>query len=452
MKKHIYRTCDVQQVQLKELLPALVGGCIVALDVAKEKLVAAVATVTGEVLKLIRFDHPTQTRQFLQLLEALELGVGKNNLRVALEPTGTYGDAVRYQVALRDIPVLMVSPKRTHDSRALFDNVSSLHDPKSAAQVAKLCSLELATAWKAEDATRTRLRALVELRRHEGERYDTCLQRLESRLARHWPEFGQWLNTHAQVSALHLLAEFGSPARVRREPEEARELLRRASHGRLSAEVIDGLIEDTKETLGVPTSVEEHQYITVLAKEALESRRQREAIEKQMEAMCTDAAFRSLSAWMGTYTAAVLFSLCDPRQYSSAKELVKACGLNLREKSSGEHHGKLSITKRGPGLVRQVMYLFALRMIAESPTVNAWYARRRGYTETSRVSAVVAVMRKLVMASFHVARGAVFQPGRLFDERRLELPVTSAQRRTPPEPRRQRRTKKRRGVTAAASA
>ena len=40
-------------------------------------------------------------------------------------------------------------------------------------------------------------------------------------------------------------------------------------------------------------------------------------------------------------------------------KLEKAVGLNLREKSSGEHEGRLSITKRGPGLLRRLLYLFA---------------------------------------------------------------------------------------------
>ena len=71
--------------------------------------------------------------------------------------------------------------------------------------------------------------------------------------------------------------------------------------------------------------------------------------------------FRYLQPFCGTYTAAVLVTMCDPCQYASARQLEKACGLNLREKSSGEHRGQMSITKRGPSLVRQLLYLLALR-------------------------------------------------------------------------------------------
>ena len=41
----------------------------------------------------------------------------------------------------------------------------------------------------------------------------------------------------------------------------------------------------------------------------------------------------------------------------------------------------------------------------------------------AKVRAVVAVMRKLVMALWHVARGAEFDARKLFDVRRLEVEV-----------------------------
>jgi hypothetical protein len=72
-------------------------GCIVAIDIAKTKLVAAIATATGDVLKLVKFEHPRQTGAFLRLLEALQSA--KREPVVVMEPTGTYGDASRAECA-----------------------------------------------------------------------------------------------------------------------------------------------------------------------------------------------------------------------------------------------------------------------------------------------------------------------------------------------------------------
>jgi transposase len=421
-KKHAYRAEPVERVRVAELLPLLVTGCIVALDVAKQKFVVALATLTGEVIKLFRFEHPEQTRRFLEVVSALRTAVEPGKLKAAMEPTGTYGDAIRHQLAEAGVPVWMVSPKRTHDSQELFDNVHSLHDPKSAVLVAKLCAMGLATEWKPPPTTRTRLRALVELRQHEQRCEEACFGRLEAVLARHWPELGQWMDVRRQRSALRLLAAYVSPAHAGSEPAEVSSFLKEVSHGRLSAQAIDGVVAGAKLTLGVPMTPEEEQLVRTLAAQALDAGMRAQALERGMvEIGRDDQVFDRLRSWMGTYSAAVIVTHCDPRQYANARELEKACGLNLREKSSGERQGRLSITKRGPGLVRKILYLFAMRMIQESSAVRAWYMGRRGYTEDSKQRAVVAVMRKLVRALFHVANGAPFDESKLFDVRRLDL-------------------------------
>ena len=428
-RKHTYKAEPVERVRVEALLPLVTAGCIVALDVAKQKFVAALATLAGDVLKLFRFEHPTETKKFLAIVMELRAGVERGKLKVAMEPTGTYGDAIRHQLVKADVPVWMVSPKRTHDSQELFDGVRSLHDPKSAVLVAKLCAMNLATLWQPPEPTRRQLRALTELRAHEQGHEERCYGRLEAILARHWPELGRFMNVRGPKSALRLLSSYPSPAHVCADPDAVASFLQKASRGNLSTETVQGLIADAKSSLGVPMVEEEEQYVRRLATEALEMRQHAEQLEVSMSKHAQDdAALGRLMGWMGVFTAAVLIALCDPRQYATARQFEKACGLNLREKSSGEHAGRVSITKRGPGLVRQVLYLFALRMIQGSVACRIWYKRRRGYTADSKQRAVVAVMRKLVRAIFHVARGNEFNESKLFDLRRLDLEGDEAKR------------------------
>ncbi len=422
-KKRTYKTSRVQQVQVAELLPVLLAGCIIAIDVAKQKFVVALSTLAGEIVKLFRFDHPTETGDFLRLVQALRMGVGEDKVTAAMEPTGTYGDAVRLQLVRAGMAVQMVSPKRTHDSQELFDGVPSMHDAKSAMLIAKLCALKLSTPWSPPPETRVRLRALVDLRQHERGHQEVSFGRLEGALARHWPEFGQWMDVRVQRSALRLLSSYPSPARVAKEPEAVKALLRKASRSRLSEQALAGVIEGAEATTGVPMVPEEEQLVRTLAMQLCAAEQRADALDKQMHTIAVDdEGFARLASWMGVYSAAVIVTRVDPRQYVSVYQLEKACGLNLREESSGEDTDtRLRITKRGPSLVRQVLYLFALRMIQESAVVRAWYKRRRGYTEVSKQSAVVAVMRKLVRAVFHVARGQAFDASKLFDVRRLDL-------------------------------
>lgn len=421
-KKRTYQASRVQQVHVAEMLPLLMAGCIIALDVAKQKFLVALTTMAGELVKLFRFDHPTETRDFLRIVEELRAGVGSGKVTAAMEPTGTYGDAVRHQLTRMGVPVRMMSPKRTHDSQELFDGVRSLHDPKSAVLVARLCSMGLSTPWSPPPTTRVRLRALVDLRQHLRAQQEMTFGRLEAALAGRWPEFGQWMDVREQQSALHLLSSYPGPARVAQASEEAAALLRKVSRGRLSEQAIAGVLEGARETMGVPMESEEEQLVRTLAMQLIAADRSADDLDAQMRALAKDdEVFARLSSWMGVYTAAVIVAYVDPRQYVSARAQEKACGMNLREKSSGEMCGRLTITKRGPGIVRQVLYLFALRMLRESAVVRAWYKRRRGYTDESKQRAVVAVMRKLVRAMFHVARGDAFDASKLFDVRRLDL-------------------------------
>jgi hypothetical protein len=250
---------------------------------------------------------------------------------------------------------------------------------------------------------------------------------LEGVLARHWPEFGQWLDVRVQRSSLQLLSVYPGPARVAQAPDEVKTLLRKASRSRLSEEALAGVIAGAGATLGVPMVVEEEHFVRTLAMHLIAADRSTEELDAQMRELTKDdEVFARLSTWMGVYTAAVVVTRVDPRQYTSARQLEKACGLNLREKSSGEGVRRLTITKRGSGLVRQVLYMFALRMLKESAAVRAWYKRRRGYNEDSKQRAIVAVMRKLVRAMFHVARGEAFDASKLFDLRRLDLDAGAA--------------------------
>jgi hypothetical protein len=124
-KKHSYQAVSIQQVRVSELLGLVMAGCIVALDVAKTKWLVAIATAAGEVVKLFRFEHPAETTAFLQVVTELRGGVAGGRVDVVMEPTGTYGDAVRYQLVKSEAKVFSMSPNRTHDSKELFDDVPS---------------------------------------------------------------------------------------------------------------------------------------------------------------------------------------------------------------------------------------------------------------------------------------------------------------------------------------
>ena len=127
---------------------------------------------------------------------------------------------------------------------------------------------------------------------------------------------------------------------------------------------------------------------------------------------------------VGKVTAATLVSkVGDFREYGSIRALEKALGLNLKERSSGKHQGQLKITKRGPGICRFYLYLAVLRLVQWDPIVAAWYRKKVARDGGIKKKAIVALMRKVVAALWHVARGAKFDSRRLFNTAKLDIDV-----------------------------
>ena len=109
----------------------------------------------------------------------------------------------------------------------------------------------------------------------------------------------------------------------------------------------------------------------------------------------------------------------EPKKFASPSAYVKALGLNLKEKSSGKSKGGLHITKRGPGIARLFLYLAALRLVQSDHIVRAWYAKKVSRDGGRKQKALIALMRKLASALWHVADGSAFDSAKLFDVQRL---------------------------------
>jgi len=417
---------DVEKIDVLAIVQLLTVGCIVAVDVAKSKFVAAIATAAGEVLRILRFEHPRQTVAFLRVIEGLQ--ASKLEPRVVMEPTGTYGDALRYQCHLRGVRVEMMSPKHTHDFAEVLDGVPSMHDPKAAVALAKLANVRPGKAWKPDTPQKRELRALVDRRWPMSKTQSLYFGHLEGMLARHWPELGGLIKVREQRSWMALLQAYPGPRLVAASGKEAAATLRKASRGQLATACIDSVIDSAGKTLGVPMVREEEERLHFLVEQIERETRGLDAVDDEIaERVRRDPVMSLIATVVGPACAAAIFShLGSLLAYESASALEKAIGLNLKVKSSGEQDGRVHITKRGPAQVRQLLYLAVLRLVQRDPIAAAWYHARSSYGDKTKHRAVVAVMRKVARALWHVARGSKFDASKLFDVRRLKLNETTS--------------------------
>jgi hypothetical protein len=134
MKKRTYKAIKVQNNSLEKLVEQ-VGQqrCLLGIDVAKEDLYAGIGGPEGQSYCIVKWKHPFETASFLELVSGLQAA----GLRVeaAMEPSGTYSDALRYQLQRLAVAVYRVDPKRCHDMAMVLDGVDSQH-------FSVLCSLK----------------------------------------------------------------------------------------------------------------------------------------------------------------------------------------------------------------------------------------------------------------------------------------------------------------------
>ena len=409
MKKRTYRSKEIKHINWNKLKENLSGEKIaLAIDVAKQKQYAVLTNMDGSLSTLFRWQHPEQTLQLFEAIDSLDCPV-----TVILESTSTYGDIFRHQSLLRGFDVHQASAKRVHDAKEVYDGVPSLHDAKAASIIARFYLDGLTKPWRELKDNERQLNALRREYEIHQSQYQRNQNRLEAYLSRHWPEVSGLLS-YDSVALEQLLMKYGSPEEIAAHAIDAQRFIKKASRSMLKVEKIKAIVQSAKHTLGVPCIKAEKHYLQSLATEMNHSRLQRRATKNALEAeIDSDEQLTEMAKVIGKVTTAVLLSFhLDPRNFECARGLQKAMGLNLKEKSSGRYSGQLKLTKRGSSKARMYLYFATLRLIQKDPVVKEWYLNK--VNPKAKNKTVIAVMRKLSKALWHIAQGQAFDARELF--------------------------------------
>jgi len=429
-QKRPYRSVKVNSVRVDSLLERTQSErLLVAIDVAKEKMVAAVLDEDERVLVTVKWSHPVESEAFYDFVNRLG---AERRLEVVMEPTGTYGDALRFHLRKRNVAVYQVSPKLVHDARELYDGVPSCHDSKSCGIIGMLHLNGRSRLFEGVSAARRRMKAATStLYRYEKQFIRERCQ-LAAMLARFWPGLTDVLSVGTK-SLLTFLSEMGSAAAVAADPNRARQILLKASKKALSVARVEEVLDNAASGYGEVPCPEEVDAMRLLAGDALRTRERVGAARKTLESMAVkDEATKPLIHLLGKATSGALVAEAgDLRDFDSPASVVRFFGLNLKEVSSGQFKGRLRITKRGSSRARHYLFYAALRLIYRDRIVRAWVAKKRARSPSSGLNGVVAVMRKLALALWHVARGNEFDAEKLYDIKHLNLTTSAKDVRLP---------------------
>ena len=306
----------------------------VGVDVGKVEVQAVLNWGPDEFERPWKIANPGQIGVLVEHLRRLSQG---RALIVAMEPSGTYGDALRQACGDAGITVHRVHPKVAHDYAEVFDGVPSQHDGKDAAVVAELARCGKSAPWPWAVAPQREQEIEYQVDRMDAQRRlrQMWTGRLEARLARHWPEALTQLKL-TSPTLLRALVEYGGPAALAADAQAAAKL-KRWGGTPLTPDAVARLVDGARRTMGVRQQPTDLQRMRDYAQEALAARRQVNAAQKRLlELSRGHKAIEALSRAVGNATACVLFThLGDPSNYHCAAAYVKAMGLNLVERSSG---------------------------------------------------------------------------------------------------------------------
>ena len=145
VKRRAYRSTAVKKVALEKLLElAPVGDVHLGMDIGKGEVFTVIRWSDGTFEPPWKAKNPTEISELVALFQVL---AKDRAVTVAMESTGTYGDALRQALSDAGLCVHRVSGKAAHDYAEIFDGVPSKHDGKDAAVVAELSAFGKSWPW-----------------------------------------------------------------------------------------------------------------------------------------------------------------------------------------------------------------------------------------------------------------------------------------------------------------
>ena len=419
MKRKAYRSTEVKQVRLELVLRVAPPGPVtVGLDVGKFEIYVVVRWADGTFERPWKVANPSEVEFLVGVLRVLAVA---RVVMVAMESTGTYGDALRGKLSAAGLVLQRVGGKAASDYAEIFDGVPSQHDGKDAAVIAELAAFGKSRPWPYREASEADAAMTYWVTWLDAQQSVQKLWsgRLEALLARHWPECTRLLKL-TSVTLLSTLAEYGGPAKLAQDAKAATQLAK-WGHGGLSKAKIGWVLASAAQTVGTRQGAQQVQQMREYARLALGAYRETEQARERLAELAADnEVVKRLALVVGVATACVLWvALGDPRDYPCGEAYRKGMGLNLKERSSGRYQGRLKITKRGPSIARRWMYFAAMRTVQDA-SVRSWYAAKKVKDKDRGRGALIAVMRKLALACYAVgARGETFDPALLFPGKKV---------------------------------
>lgn len=349
-----------------------------------------------------------------------QLDAVPNQIIIGMEATSRYHENLYHELEQRGYQMRLLHPGQTHHFHQQ-QGLRAKTDRLDAMTIARvLLSGEERVGYVPSEQIAT-YRELVRLHTQlseEAARYQNQIQALVVVL---FPEFSQIFADPCLPSALAVLKAYPHAQAVAQAGVEAvYQVLRAVPAAHFGRPTAKRLVAAAQASSSSGRALSGRaSSLRILCDQLEHTQANLKRVEEELEQLITtDPGTKGLQQMpeLGPKTVAVLRAeLGEVMRFARTDQAVAYAGMDVEIKESGQWKGKAKLSKRGSGLLRQILYLAAIRSIhLEGSAFGAYYASlvARGL---KKMSAIMAVMRKMVAVATHLMRtGEDYDPSKVW--------------------------------------
>jgi transposase len=406
------------------------GLMILGVDVAKNTHCAQPMFHNGiNIGKPFRI-HNTR-EDFESLLVKIEFLKKEHSFKtviVGLEPTGHYWKPLAHFLISNGIMVVFVNPYHVKKSKELDDNTQTKSDPKDSGVIGRLVRDGRFSEVYIPEGHYGQLRVLTNTRNQLRTKLNATLNIITAIMDEYFPEFTNVFKQLTGKTAMYILNHCPFPNDLKSIGLEGiLAEFRKAIKKSVGLKRAQLLLDAAHRSIGIPSNTAAKRKLQFHLEEL-------ELLTGQMELVETDMKVELEATGISQYLlnirgigvvslASILGEIGDPNRFDSWKQIRKLAGFNLVENSSGEHHGRRSISKRGRPNLRRILYQLAVVMVSKNQEFKLlyWYLLTRRDNPLKKKQALVAVAVKLIRVIFTlVIKKEHYDPEKVLGQYRLD--------------------------------
>ena len=403
---------------------------IVGVDIAKNVHWAGIILPNGREIKK-SFSFKNNKKGFKSLVEEVKKILTMMNLKnviIGMEPTGHYWKPfARYLKRVEWIKVVTVNPKKVKDSKELDDNCQTKSDKKDCITIARLIKDARFFEPYLPEGVWAELRNLSNTRAELVRKQNAVKNRMIATMDEYFPEYTSVIKIFSRTSE-EILKKCPFPEDIKSLGKEGLlEHIKNTVKRGYSKKQVEEIYELAEESIGTTEGTISAKFqLEMYRKEAELLIEQIEKAEERLEEQLKETGYyESLISipGIGIVSAAMLIGeIGDINRFDSYEQIRRYAGLNLVENSSGKHQGKTTVSKRGRGLLRSILYKMAFTMVGNNEEMKELYKYliSRKENQLKKKQAIVAVIGKVLQIIYAVVtKNEEYKAARVFTQSRL---------------------------------